>query len=280
MESPKKSLGIFLHFNNSEYIPYYVLLYLRELTHHLDKVMLVTNERPINNEKELADKGIETLFVQNEGYDLGMFYKAFLSINPNDYHQIACINDSNILFNKLTTIFAWGNSTALDFWGLIDSHEKPHFSTHEENYHIQSHFVVFNEKAITLLPTFFNSIDIQDLFNESNIKTLREKVIDQWEIGLTQFFMEQGLTCRSFINCKTFSEMYLSGKNKNVGHKLYAELIHSGYPLVKKKVIKKHHWKDNFRLKRPWEKLVRKYGNPEWEIETLIQELIKMNEES
>lgn len=280
MESPKRKLGIFLHFSNFEYIPHYVLLYLRELAGHLDEVMLVTNERAINNESELVNLGMKTLFVQNEGYDLGMFYKAFQTINPHDYQQIACINDSNILFNSLNPVFAWGKIQHVDFWGLIDSYQKPWFSTHQNNYHIQSHFLVFNDKAIDLLPPFFKAIEIEKIFEEKDQVKLRRMVINDWEIGLTQFMMGQGLTCGSFISSQVFSQLYLSGKSKNVGHKLYAELIHSGYPLLKKKVITKHNWKDIFRSKRPWEKLIRKYGDQEWELETLIQELKKMNNES
>lgn len=246
----------------------------------MDEVMLVTNQRPINNEEELQKEKIKTLFVKNEGYDLGMFYKAYLTINPALYHQIACVNDSNILINSLNPVFEWGNNQNVDFWGLIDSYQKPWFSIHQNNYHIQSHFLVFNQKAIDQLPVFFNEIDVEKLFEQTDQGQLRRTVINDWEIGLTQFLMNEGLTCKSFIDSQAFSQLYLSGKIKNVAHKLYAELIYSGYPLLKKKVILKHDWRDHFRIHKAWQKLIRKYGNQDWEIEALIQELIKMKNES
>lgn len=280
MESPKKSLGIFLHFSKLEYIPYYVLLFLRELNKHMDEVMFVSNKRIINNEEELQKEGIRTLFVKNEGYDLGMFYKAFQTINPDNYRQIACVNDSNILINSLKSVFEWGENQHVDLWGLIDSYQKPWFSIHQNNYHIQSHFLVFNQKAIDQLPVFFKEIDVERLFEEKDPAQLRRTVINDWEIGLTQFLIDHGLTCKSFIDSQAFSQLYLSGKIKNVGHKLYAELIYSGYPLLKKKVILRHDWRDHFRIRKSWEKLIRKYGNQDWEIEALIQELIKMKRKS
>ena len=92
--------------------------------------------------------------------------------------------------------------------------------------------------------------------------------------------LKNGLNIGSFIDSQTFSQSCRSEKIKNVSHKLYAELIYSGYPLLKKKVIKKSNWKDIFRSHKSWKKLIRKYGNQEWEIEAIIQELIKMSNAS
>jgi hypothetical protein len=139
---------------------------------------------------------------------------------------------------------------------------------------------VFNPRAIDQLVPFFESIEMEKIFEEKDQAILRRMVINDWEIGLTQFLLGKGLTGGSFINSQTFSQLYLSGKMKNVGHKLYAELIYAGYPLLKRKVITKKSWKDVFRSQKPWEKLIRKYGNPDWEIEALTQELIQMSEES
>lgn len=246
----------------------------------MDEVILVTNNRPVNNERKLLQHGIKTLFVKNEGYDLGMFYKAFQTINPDDYHQIACVNDSNILINKLTTLFAWGNSSGLDVWGAVDSHEKPPFSTHRENYHIQSHFIVFNEKAIVLLPIFFNSIDVQDLFKETHLPTLRGRVIDQWEIGISQFMIQNGLKAGSFINSQLYTSLYISGEIRNISRRLYSQMVSAGYPMIKKKVIMDRQLKYILRGMPGWKKLIRQYGKPDWKLEHLINELEMLRADS
>lgn len=273
MENKKRSLGVFIHFSNSKYIPYYVKLYLRELTNHFDEIILVSNLRDINDEKVIHDLQIKTFFVKNEGYDLGMFYKVFKSINPKGYHQIACINDSNVLFNKLNTIFEWGKSSGLDVWGLIDSNEKPPFSTHEENYHIQSHFLVFNEKAIALLPAFFNSLDLESIFKETDVQKLRNLVIDQWEIGVSQFMINKGLKIGSYIDGQMYTNIYIPGKIRNISRRLYSQLIESGYSLLKKKVIFNSKFQNFIRFHHSWEKLLHRYGNKEWDIEKLVKEL-------
>ncbi|MFA5326684.1 MAG: rhamnan synthesis F family protein [Prolixibacteraceae bacterium] len=273
MKIIQKSLCVFVHYSNDPYIPNYVLIYITEISKFFDKVILVTNERPIEKSNYPDNLNISTLFVKNEGYDLGMFYKAFQTIDPNEYKQIACINDSNVLFNELHPIFNWSKKQNVDFWGVIDSYQKPEFSTHQTNYHIQSHFIVFNEKAISRLPHFFETLKIHDIFAETDAKKLRQTVINKWEIGLSQFLINEGLTCSSYIDSKAYSQKYLSGKPTNVGLKLYPELIRSGLPLLKIKVITKGKWKDIFRTDSSWENLIRKYGNQEWKIESLIDEL-------
>ena len=276
MEIVRKSLCVFIHYSKNLQIPKYVSVYVDELSNYFDQVILVTNHRELESEFNTSTPNISTLFVKNEGYDLGMFYKVFQTIDSTEYSKIACINDSNILINELKPVFEWSKTSPSDFWGIIDSYEKPWFSTHMDNYHIQSHFIVFNRKAIEKLPLFFNSLNIQHILDEADPVKLRQKVINQWEIGLSRFMIQQGLLPGSYIDSQAYSLKYLSGKQTNVGHKLYAELIQSGYPLIKKKVITKSNWKDSFRLSLKWKKLIRQYGNQEWEIESIINELIQI----
>jgi lipopolysaccharide biosynthesis protein len=275
-----KSLCVFIHFSNKPFIPLYVRIYLDEISKYFDQVILATNERSAEAEVSYNKINISTVFLKNEGYDLGMFYKVFQSINPDNYSQIACINDSNILFNELLPIFNWSKEHPSDFWGVIDSNQKPSFSTHEYNYHIQSHFIVFNQKAILKLPDFFNSINIQDIYDEKDSKLVRQKVINKWEIGLSQYLINEGLTCKSYIDSESYCQLYFSGKSTNVSLKLYPELIRYGLPLLKMKVITKGKWKDILRTKSYWKNLIIKYGNKDWEIEDLIQELINIKNNS
>jgi len=276
MNKIQKNLCVFIHYCKYFYIPRYVKIYVDEISKYFDQVILVTNDRPVEEDIAFNNTKISTLFVKNEGYDLGMIYKVFRTIDISEYSQIACINDSNILFDQLLPIFNWSKTQQTDFWGVIDSNLKPWFSTHQNNYHIQSHFIVFNNKALLKLPAFFDSLNIQDILREKDPVKLRQTVIDKWEIGLSQFLIKEGLSCASFIDSYSYSQLYLSGKQTNVGLKLYPELIRSGYPLIKMKIITKGKLKDIFRSKSHWKNLIRHYGNETWEIELLIEELIQI----
>ena len=276
IETAQRTLCIFIHYSNTPYIPQYVVIYVNELSNYFDEVILVTNERQISNTHLIQNQNISLVMVKNEGYDFGMFYKVFRTIDPSEYSQIACINDSNVLFNKLTSIFEWGKSTNYDFWGLIDSRERPDFSTHQDNYHIQSHFLVFNTKAIGLLPVYFDSLNIESLFKESDLVALKHSIINYWEIGLTQFMMQKGISLGSYISSMHYSKLYLRGQIRNVLIRLYAQLIRSGLPLIKRSIIFKPKMKHFWKMRASWKGLLRKYGHPDWDIENIIVEMEKL----
>ena len=279
MNERKKRLCIFLHYFTGDYLPIYVQYYLNELHHYFDEVKMVTNERRINRNPTLLNKKTHIQFVKNGGYDFGLFYKGFQNINPSEYCKIACINDSNIVFGKLEFLFNWSDKQLVDVWGLVDSHEKPWFSNHVNNYHIQSHFVVFNTKAIDLLPEFFNKMSYNQLIMEADVKKLRRKIITQWEIGLTQFWLSHGLTCLTYIDSQHVAIQKGVLKPINVFNKHYADFIEDGIPFIKKRLIMHSSWKNKLRFRNKWHHLIKKYGETNWEIDLLIDDLNLMKDD-
>ena len=269
----KKSICIFSHYSSETSIPIYVLIYVEELQRHFDELLLVTNTRKITNAGALKSPKVSIKEVVNEGYDMGMFYKGFQTINPDDYETIAFINDSNVLFGKLDFLFKWAKKQNIDFWGLIDSHAKPPFSTHTNNYHIQSHFIVFNKTAIPDLKEYVASIDLSQYINETNMKELRKKVINYWEIGLSQFLLSKNNKCLTYIKSSEYQQMSKRKREVNVSLDLYHQIIQNGIPVIKKKVVNSVQIKNLFTYKKNWKRLIRKYGDPALELDKMIGEL-------
>lgn len=272
-KSEKIRICTFLHYSVSEELPYYVQIYIRELSNYFDKVVVVSNNKNLQKQNLSLSENIDFEYFENRGYDFGLFYRFVKTQNLNDFSQIAIVNDSNILINKLDAVFQKGKQSNADFWGLIDSNEKPWFSTHTDNYHLQSHFVVLNEKAIRLLPSFFEQMEVDILMNETDLKKVRRMVINQWEIGISQFLIGKDLKSYVFIDSFSFLNKYKS-KGKNITHSLYKELIKEGYPLIKKKVILEKSWRSLFRKKQPWEELLFKiHENSDWNISLMLDEV-------
>lgn len=269
MMSNKLKVCAFVHYSVKNTLPYYVEVYLKQLSGHFDKIKVLTNNPEINRDKYFIDDKIDFIYLENRGYDFGMFYRYFQHENLANLEQLALVNDSNLVVNDLTDVFRWGNSAGLDFWGIIDSFEKPWFSRHPDNYHLQSHFLVLNAKAIGLLPDFLKTIDVDEIFNESNVKKLRRLVIEKWEIGLTQFLIAKGLRTGSFINSQQFQYKYKPDK-LNLTHSVFYELVAEGYPFLKKKVIlgKKLF---SARNTRKWKKAIADFGNREWDFERILK---------
>ncbi|WP_319480731.1 hypothetical protein [uncultured Draconibacterium sp.] len=264
------SLCYFIHYSTTDILPYNVQLYINELSRHFDKVRVLCNNEKILVNNYSLKTNIEIIHNPNKGYDFGMFYRNVYDIDLNKYVQIAVINDSNILFNKLDLVFEWAKKDDADFWGIIDSHEKPWFSMHPENYHLQSHFLVFNKNAIQQLPSFLNRIDADKIFNEKDKKRLRRLVINEWEIGVSQFLIAQDLKPAAFVGSRDMEDQ-LNSKAKNLTYSMYHELASQGYPLLKKKVITgKKKW---YKLKdKKWKNTIREYGNKKWSVEKIIDE--------
>lgn len=277
MAEPQKSLCIFIHFSEEQHIPFYVEVFVNELAKFFDEVVLLSNDRTLTSVPAFSEN-VLIEFQENKGYDFGRFYNYFKSIEKDNYYRIACVNDSNILVNQLDNVLNWEKISGFDFWGLVDSYEKPWFSTWADNHHIQSHFLVFHKKAIDLLSEYFESVDVDALLNEKNQKTLRRNVINKWEIGLSQFMISNGLKTGCFCDSQEFTQRFNIPLDSNVPHLLPEELLANGYPLLKKKVIFER--KKFFRKSPPdWKKLIRNYGNPLWKPDTLIEELIQMKKD-
>jgi hypothetical protein len=266
-----KSVCAFIHYGKSNSIPLFVNVFVNELAGYFDEVVLIYNERKLNIENRVFKPNIRFFPLSNDGYDFGKFYKFFKTIDPNSYSQIAVVNDSNLLFNRLEKIINWANTCNPDFWGLIESDEKPWFSTHSKNWHLQSHFLVFNESSIPALLDFMDSIDIQPILEEKNPKLLRRKVINTWEIGISWYLTNWGLKGKSYIGSDDFR--FIGNKKvKNHAHYSYKELIENGFPLLKLKIAREKSFLGYFGVKQEWERLVLKLGNPDWDLNKLILE--------
>lgn len=269
----KKKLCVFSHYFNGNYIPFYVLVYIKELKKYFDEFLFVTNERPISNKSEILDSSTTIFPVKNEGYDFGMFYKALKNVDFQEYNQIACINDSNIVFGSLEFLFTWGNKQKTDFWGLVDSWQKPKVSDHEQYYHVQSHFLVFNRNALDILPSYLYQVDFKELVQEVDQKLLRKKVIEIWEIGVSQFLLKNQLKCKTYINSKQYSKTFYNGENINVTIKLYERIVKLGIPVIKRRVVNKKKWSAPFSKNLGWKKLILKYADTNFQPERIITDL-------
>lgn len=232
-----KSVCVFVHYGHSQQLPYPEEAYVRELATYFSQIILVTNQRKF----ELGDlpSSVSLKMVENEGYDFGMFYKVAQELDWKQLDRLALANDSNLMIQRLSTLFEIGENSRLPFWGAVDSNEKPWFSTHADNYHLQSHFLVWEKPALPLLKEFLDQVPILDFFAEKNPKNLRRKVINDWEIGISQFFLQNKIKIGAAFGSGQLSASSPKKKKSKVNntHKSPEELLQAGYPFLKKRVV-------------------------------------------
>ncbi len=211
-----KSLCFFSSYSIQSAVTYYIKFYLEELSKHFTDVVLLTNERDINiaDMEYLKARNIQLLLVKNEGYDFGMWYKGFKAFDVYAYDRVGLVNDSAILFKSLDATFEWINKNNLDYCGLVDSNSI--------KYHIQSYFVIINKNAIKPTADYFEQTGIVNGYNE---------VIKAYEIGLSNYLLNLGLTMGAVYNKRhTITD-------RNPSFFIINDLINEGIPMIKKKII-------------------------------------------
>jgi lipopolysaccharide biosynthesis protein len=162
-----------------------VSVYLKELKKYFTKVVLLSSKDSSSEEDKrfLLNEGIEFKYEKNEGFDFGMWYKAFQKYDLNSYDQVALVNDSCVLFKPLNDFMNWSASNHADAKGITLSDAiSPH---------IQSYFIVLNKKAINLTAAYFKE---HKLLNDI------ADVITTYEVGLSNYLIKNGAKISAFID--------------------------------------------------------------------------------
>jgi hypothetical protein len=237
----KASLLIFAH-HSKGYISLNTEAYVKELSQYFTNVVFATTH------SGFLDLPYKIIRLSNKGYDFGLFYRTIKKIkNLERFERIVFANDSNSLVGKFDNVFEWGSKTRLDMWGLTDSiqgHPKLKNSL-KYRYHVQSHFLVFEKKAIPHLFNFFDFIKFEKniLRTSKDLSKLREEVILACEYGLSHFMSKQKLKIGAMYSVKNWKPILgRRGQNKkgdllNMHFHKWEELIKDGYPLIKNKII-------------------------------------------
>jgi lipopolysaccharide biosynthesis protein len=218
-----KSICLFTSYFTGEKIPYYVKIYLEELANYFSEVVLLTNKKLLDRDAQnyLDKHCIRLKLYENEGMDFGMWYKAFSEFPVENYDRIGLINDSCVLFESLKPFFIKANNSDADAYSMV--------FTGKFSPHLQSYFILLNKRAILLAKEYFRQTGI--------LKNYKDIIFD-YEIGMSNYFIKNGLKLDGFFN-------YSSNKTENPSYILVKELIYNHSPLIKKKLLnRKFTWGD------------------------------------
>jgi len=215
-----KSICFFSSYFTGERIPYYVKFYLQELNKYFAEVVLLTNRKDLLTAESdfLKEQNIQLRLYENEGMDFGMWQKALAEFDGAKYNKIGLINDSCILFKSLKPFFEWERNANIDYAGMT--------ATGKITFHIQSYFLVINKKAIPLVTNFFK---------EKGIKQTYKGIIANYEIGLSEHLLQNGMTIGGFYDYKATTHI-------NPTFILADKLIKKGCPLIKKKIFSHNYY--------------------------------------
>jgi hypothetical protein len=211
-----KTICFFASYFQTNDIPYYITVYLTELNKQFDEVVLLTSQKNITEKsiQFLKNENIKLQIEENEGFDFGLWYHAFLKYNVDLYDKIALVNDSCILFKSLDDFISWSNNNTADFQGMTKSNAiSPH---------LQSYFILLNQNAIK---------NTKEYFNKHKLLKHISDVIITYEVGLSKFLLSKGLSMSPFVDNNSY--------NGEFSPYYYCVDYHleKGIPLIKKKIL-------------------------------------------
>jgi hypothetical protein len=180
----------------------------------------------------------------NFGYDFGSYATGLQCIKNFQYlDSLLFVNDSSVgPFGSANII-----EDKADFWSNTDSYQI--------KYHYQSYLFGFkiSEVSIPAIVEFF--------FGRGDIYTNeKDKVICNFELAMYDFFYSKGLSCKAIYSEKELKNAFLKRINSyfrspeliskikyyivvmlidaNPTHHLWLELFTSGYPFLKKELVR------------------------------------------
>jgi rhamnosyltransferase len=229
-EIAMRRVTLFAHFDCQAEVKAYVLTFLRSLKEISEEIIFVsTSPLPPSELERVRPYCSQALLNENRGYDFGMWQQALEHLNVAEVDELILTNSSVFgPLRPLAPIMAKMSDAVCDFWGMTDS-----FEIH---WHLQSYFLVF-KKSVLSSPTFsafFKSIlPYQD----------KSQLIRSYEIGLTQFLLEQGFRAKAFAPAASWLKSARARERacrKRQNPTLFQpmQLIAVGMPLVKVQLLR------------------------------------------
>ncbi|WP_250632751.1 rhamnan synthesis F family protein [Rhodoflexus caldus] len=217
------TLCLFSSYFEHTSIPDYIRFYLLELRKHSRELWLLSNEKVLSADSQqfLAQNNIRLLLLPNKGYDFGQWYAALQQIDLLQFDRLILANDSCILFRSLDNVVQWFESSSLDYAGITDSLE--------DSYHIQSYFLMAGKKALPHIAYYFRINGIAEGMGKR-----RRKVIETYEIGLSQYLLSQNLSIGAMIR---YEQSGLVPPRYNMALHMTGKLPLLGVPMIKRRFL-------------------------------------------
>lgn len=217
----KRYVAVFAHYDAAGIVEDYVFHYLKNLKEVVKKIIFVSDTEMRSEERDKLTGLVDIQIIgRHHEYDFGSYKRGIEAarIFDNETDAIVLCNDS--CYGPLTSLvglFSHMETSDADFWGL---------TVNQDGYppHLQSYFLVFNRRIISseVFSAFFKNVESQQK---------KDDIIEKYEIGLTQKFLEAGFKMDSLVR-KTYRY------NPTARVDTLKELFAHGHPFIKVAIVK------------------------------------------
>jgi len=186
----RNNLCIFCHFDAGAKISPQVVHYLKSLAEAGCDTVFISNCEAIGEGEleKILPYIVRIILRKNIGYDFACYFVGFMVARDSAYERIIFANDSVYgPFYPLTGIFAEMRASDPDIWSMTEALYPC--------YYLQSYFLSCKNtpRVMAVLERFFAG------FTYTSDK---EKIVGDYEYGLTRLLQESGLTTASFCSAE------------------------------------------------------------------------------
>jgi lipopolysaccharide biosynthesis protein len=235
----RSHLCLFSHWDPHQWVDDYVVHYLEKLVEADCEIVFISTcpRLSASDIERLKPLCREIVIRDNISKDFGSWRIGIHVVGDwSAYQHVVLANDSSYgPFTSLVPLFE--AQQASDVWALTDCWDR--------QYHLQSYFVVLNQRAHQ--HAFF-----ADFWQNFQFTTLRESIVDRYEVGLTQQAIRAGLTVNAVYDYQQVRDYVatsipghyqspLIDKNRplNANHFFWDVLIRDFHcPIIKVEVLK------------------------------------------
>lgn len=239
--SPFKSenLCLIAHYSSTGIVHEYFLYYIEKLKGCGFDVVVCSSSDILKTEVlKLRESAVGVLYQENYGWDFGLWKSALLRFKNEirlrtQFKSILITNDS--VYGPLTdlnSIFKEMQDKGTDFWGMSESFEV--------SSHIQSYFIVFNQRVIQS-DFFWNFWEGAKYYFD------KRAVISNYELLLGKLFLDMGFLWSTYISKEKIQEASIQNKTlrKSINEinptiQLWESLIYNfNFPFIKGELLRK-----------------------------------------
>ena len=187
-----KTVAIFAHYDTDNQINPSVVYYLQQLQTICGELVFVSTSNLSSNEFDKIDHIASKIILrENIGHDFYSYKVGLAAVeNLKQLDQLILCNDSCFgpLFN-LSDIYRKLTNQKGDFFGM-SANCRPFF-------HLQSYFLVFNQRVIQSEPFL-------QFWQNLTVLTNKDQIVRDYEVGLSQILIKAGYQAISYLSLEKY----------------------------------------------------------------------------
>lgn len=146
---------------------------------------------------------------ENETENKSMSFLDGANILKNDRHYFVFLNNSVNLLSNLNNIITYYTTVKCDIVSYTDSYQPCVNQQKEYKFHLASYFFILNKATLFKYYNYiYDKFTKSNILKIDNVDCLRNKVIQEFEVNIFDYYREQNVMCSSLISVDDYLPLF------------------------------------------------------------------------